>query len=107
MRSSNRNIRNSRALGLGAAAALLLCTAVQGAEAEHSFVFTAYSNGAGGMQLLSGDYQGAVSAKVFSTPMKAMSSRGGSCRNCTRALRQPAARSDLTAMPTLGTSTAS
>jgi hypothetical protein len=60
MRSSNRNSGNSRALTVAAAAALLLCTAVQGAEAEHSFVFTAYSNAAGGEQLVSGDYQSAA-----------------------------------------------
>jgi hypothetical protein len=60
MRSSNCNNSKARTLGFAAAAALLLCTAAQGAESEHNFVFTAYSNGAGGTQLVGGDYQGAA-----------------------------------------------
>jgi hypothetical protein len=60
MRSSNCNNSNTRTLGFAAAAALLLCTAAQGAESEHNFVFTAYSNGAGGTQLAGGDYQAAA-----------------------------------------------
>jgi len=47
---------------LGAAAALLLGSAVQAAEEPHTFVLTAYSNARGGMSLLGGDYGAALRA---------------------------------------------
>ena len=63
MRSFSRNSRKPhRALGLAVATSLLLGSAVQAAEQSHSFVLTAYSNGAGGAELVSGDYQGATEA---------------------------------------------
>ncbi len=61
MRSSSRNSRKAfRALPLAAAVSLLLGPAAQ--AAEHNFVFTAYSNGTGGTELVSGNYQAATRA---------------------------------------------
>src|SRR5690349_18192510 len=63
MRSYSRNsCKPSRALPLAAAVSLLLGTATQAAEPAHSFVLTAYSNTAGGAELVSGDYQAATEA---------------------------------------------
>ena len=64
MRSSSRNSRKPyRVLGLTAAAvSLLLGSAVQSAEQAHNFVLTAYSNGRGGAELLSGNYAAAADA---------------------------------------------
>jgi hypothetical protein len=63
MRSYSRNsCKASRALGLAAAVSLLLGTAAQAADPSHSFVLTAYSNGAGGADLVSGNYQAAAEA---------------------------------------------
>jgi tetratricopeptide (TPR) repeat protein len=62
MRSFSRNsCKSYRTLGLAAAISLLLGTAAQAADPAH-FVFTAYSNGAGGAQLIDGDYPAAVSS---------------------------------------------
>ena len=58
MRSSSRNSRETlRALGLAAAASLLLGSAAQ--AGEHNFVMAAYTDGRGGMALVSGDYAAA------------------------------------------------
>jgi hypothetical protein len=65
MRSSSRNSRKPyRVPGLTAAAvSLLLGSAVQSAEQQaHNFVLTAYSNGKGGAELLSGNYAAAADA---------------------------------------------
>jgi len=60
MRSSPRNIRKRyRAVGLAIPLALLHMT-TQAAEPAHCFVFTAFSNGAGGAELVSGGYTAAV-----------------------------------------------
>jgi hypothetical protein len=61
MRSSNSH-KPYRILGLAAAVALLLGSAAQAAEPAHYFVLTAYSNGVGGAQLVSGNYAAAAEA---------------------------------------------
>jgi hypothetical protein len=61
MRSSNSHMP-APALALAAAVALLLGSAAQAADASHNFVLTAYSNGKGGAELVSGDYDGATKA---------------------------------------------
>jgi len=61
MRSSSRNSRQPyRALGLAAAVSLLLGSTVRAADPPHSFVLTAYSNGKGGADLISGNYAAAA-----------------------------------------------
>jgi hypothetical protein len=62
MRSSSRNSRKPYLVpGLAAAAvSLLLGSAVPAAEPSHNFVLTAYSNGKGGAELISGDYAAAA-----------------------------------------------
>lgn len=61
MRSSSRNSRrHARALGLATAASLLLGSAAQAADPSHSFVLTAFINGKGGKELMSGDYESAT-----------------------------------------------
>lgn len=45
---------------MGVAVALLLGSAVQAAEPAHNFVLTAYSNGRGGPELMSGNYAAAA-----------------------------------------------
>jgi hypothetical protein len=54
--------RNSCKLGVTTAVSLLLATAAQAADPAHSFVLTAYSNSAGGADLVSGNYQAASEA---------------------------------------------
>ncbi len=46
-----------RILSLAAAVALLGCSAALAADQDHSFVLTVYSDGAGGRELMGGDYQ--------------------------------------------------
>src|SRR6267143_6161378 len=61
MSSYGRNSRKpAQAPGLGLAAALLLGSAANAADQAHTFVLTAYSNGAGGASLVSGEYGAAV-----------------------------------------------
>jgi hypothetical protein len=63
MRSYSRNSRKSYSvLGLGAAVSLLLGPAAQATDSSHNFVLTAYSNGAGGAELISGNYPAATEA---------------------------------------------
>jgi tetratricopeptide (TPR) repeat protein len=62
MRSSSRNSRESfRVLGLAAAVSLLLGSAAQSAE-QHNFVLTAYTNGRGGQELVTGKFDEAGKA---------------------------------------------
>ena len=61
MRSSNSH-KPYRILGLTAAVSLALGQAAQAAEPAHNFVLTAYSNGTGGTELISGDYAAAAEA---------------------------------------------
>ena len=68
MRSYSRNsCKPSSVLGLAAAVSLLLGSAAQAAEPSHSFVLTAYSNSAGGAELVSGNYQAATEALLWDT----------------------------------------
>jgi Flp pilus assembly protein TadD len=61
MRSSGRNSRKPyRVLSLAAAVSLLLGSAAQAADPTHNFVLTAYSNGQGGAELISGNYAAAA-----------------------------------------------
>jgi len=62
MSSSSRNSRNpSQAVRLGVAAALLIGSAAFAAEQQaHTFVLTAYSNAAGGNELVTGNYDDAA-----------------------------------------------
>lgn len=61
MLSSNSH-KPYRILGLAAAVSLLLGQAAQAAEPAHNFVLTAYSNGTGGAELISGKYAAAAEA---------------------------------------------
>jgi hypothetical protein len=61
MPSSNSH-KPYRILGLAAAVALLLGQAAQAADPSHNFVLTAYSNGTGGAELISGNYAAAADA---------------------------------------------
>ena len=65
MLSSNSH-KPYRILGLAAAVSLLLGQAVQ-ADPAHNFVLTAYSNGMGGADLISGNY-GAAAEALHSHP---------------------------------------
>ena len=70
MRSSSRNSRETlRALGLAAAASLLLGSAAQ--AGEHNFVLTAYTNGRGGQALVTGDYEAAGRALSYKPTLSA------------------------------------
>jgi tetratricopeptide (TPR) repeat protein len=61
MSSYSRNSRKpSQALHLALAAALLAGSAAHAADQPHSFVLTAFSNGAAGQSLVTGDYDTAV-----------------------------------------------
>jgi hypothetical protein len=61
MLSSNSH-KPYRILGLAAAVSLALGQAVQAAEPAHNFVLTAYSNGQGGADLITGNYGAAAEA---------------------------------------------
>jgi hypothetical protein len=62
MSSHSRNSARKpfQAVRLAVAAALLIGSAAHAADPSHTFVLTAYSNGAGGESLMSGDYDTAV-----------------------------------------------
>jgi Flp pilus assembly protein TadD len=59
MLSSNSH-KPYRILGLAAAVSLALGQAAQAGDAAHNFVLTAYSNGTGGTELISGNYGAAA-----------------------------------------------
>src|SRR5437899_3032681 len=61
MRSSNSH-KSSALLGIAAAVALLLGPLAQAEGTSHNFVLTAYSNGKGGPELISGEYTAAAEA---------------------------------------------
>ena len=61
MLSSNSH-KPQRILGLAAAVSLLLGSAAQAVDRGHNFVLTAFSNGRGGAELVSGKYGEAVQA---------------------------------------------
>jgi hypothetical protein len=61
MSSSSRNSKKpSQALHLALAAALLAGSAAHAADQPHAFVLTAFSNGAAGQSIMTGDYDTAV-----------------------------------------------
>src|SRR5215471_15644076 len=83
MRSYSRNsCKPSRAPGLTAAVSLLLGTAAQAADPSHSFVLTAYSNGAGGADLVNGNYQAANEALHHATTLASADESSTSNNRC-------------------------
>jgi hypothetical protein len=83
MRSSSCNSRKQlRAPGLAAAVSLLLGTAAQAGERPHSFVLTAYSNAAGGTDLVSGNYQAANEVLRYHSALTALDASASSNNRC-------------------------
>lgn len=83
MRSSSRNSRKPyRVLGLAAAASLLLGSAVQAADPSHSFVLTAFSNGKGGADLISGNYEAAQKALQYRSSLSTFHTSTTSNNRC-------------------------
>jgi hypothetical protein len=83
MRSSSRNSREQlRVLGLAAAVSLLLGSAAQAGEQSHNFVLTAYSNGKGGPDLVSGNYQAADRELRYHTSLSAFDGSTNSNNRC-------------------------
>lgn len=83
MRSSSRNSREQlRVLGLAAAVSLLLGSAAHAGEQSHSFVLTAYSNGRGGTDLVSGNYQAANEALHNHASLSAVDGSTSSNNRC-------------------------
>ncbi len=84
MRSSSRNSREqlSVVLGFAAAVALLIGECAQAAEQSHDFVLTAYSNGKGGQDLLSGNYEAADKATYARPSFLASDSSTNSNNRC-------------------------
>ena len=81
MRSFSRNSRETLSvLGLAAAASLLLGSAAQ--AGEHNFVMAAYTDGRGGMALVSGDYAAAGKALGFKPTLSAFDSSSNSNNRC-------------------------
>ena len=81
MRSFSRNSRETLSvLGLAAAASLLLGSAAQ--AGEHNFVMAAYTDGRGGMALVSGDYAAAGKALGFKPTLSAFDSSTNSNNRC-------------------------
>src|SRR3954454_1139943 len=81
MRSSSRNSRGTlSALGMVAAAALLLGPAAQ--AGEHDFVLTAYTNGQGGRALVAGDYAAAGQALGHEPTLSAFDTSTNSNNRC-------------------------
>jgi hypothetical protein len=83
MGSSSRNSREPlRVLGLAAAVSLLLGSAAQAGEQSHNFVLTAYSNGKGGPDLVSGNYAAADKALHYRTSLSASDGSTSSNNRC-------------------------
>jgi hypothetical protein len=83
MDSSSRNSREPfRLAGLAAAVSLLLGSTAQAGEQSHNFVLTAYSNGRGGPDLLSGNYQAADKALHYHTSLSAFDGSSSSNNRC-------------------------
>ena len=79
---SRNSCKPHRAPGLAVAVSLLLGSAAHAADPTHSFVLTAYSNGTGGAELLSGDYPGAVEALKHRTTPASMDPSTTSNNRC-------------------------
>jgi hypothetical protein len=83
MGSSSRNSREQlRVLGLAAAVSLLLGSAAQAGEQSHDFVLTAYSNGKGGPDLISGNYEAASKALHYNASLSALDGTASSNNRC-------------------------
>ena len=83
MRSSGRNSREQlRVPGLAAAVALLLGSGAQAGEQSHKFVLTAYSDGRGGPDLVSGDYESATRALRYHASLSASDGTASSNNRC-------------------------
>jgi hypothetical protein len=83
MGSSSRNSREPlRVLGLAAAVSLLLGSAAQAGEQSHNFVLTAYSNGKGGPDLVSGNYAAADKVLHYRTSLSAFDGSRSSNNRC-------------------------
>jgi hypothetical protein len=83
MRSSSRNSREKfSVLSLAAAVSLLLGSAVQAGEQSHNFVLTAYSNGKGGPDLISGDYAAAGKVLQYRPSLSAFDGGTNSNNRC-------------------------
>lgn len=67
---------------LGVAVALLLGSTVQAADPAHSFVLTAYSNGLGGPELISGNYAAAAEALHYGAAPSAVDASTTSNNRC-------------------------
>jgi hypothetical protein len=81
MLSSNSH-KPYRVLGLAAAVSVLLGSAVQAADAAHNFVLTAYSNGLGGPELISGNYGAAAEALHYGAAPSALDASTTSNNRC-------------------------
>jgi hypothetical protein len=83
MRSSSRNSREQfRLAGLAAAVSLLLGSAAQAGEQSHNFVLTAYSDGKGGPDLVSGNYEAATKALRYHPSLSAFDGSTSSNNRC-------------------------
>src|SRR5882757_152353 len=83
MRSSSRNSREQfRLAGLTAAVSLLLGSAAHAGEQSHNFVLTAYSDGKGGPDLVSGDYEAATKALRYHPSLSALDGSTSSNNRC-------------------------
>jgi len=81
MLSSNSH-KPYRILGLAAAISLLLGPAAQAATSAHNFVLTAYSNGVGGAELISGNYAAAAAALHYQPAISAFDASTTSNNRC-------------------------
>jgi hypothetical protein len=82
MRSFARNSRKQLRAPCVAAAVSLLGAAVLAADGEHNFVLTAYSNGRGGPELISGDFTGAARVLSHVSPTFALQTSTTSNNRC-------------------------
>ncbi len=83
MRSSSRNSRGKfSALGLAATVSLLLGAAAQAGERAPDFVLTAYTNGKGGTDLISGNYAAAGKALHYRPTLSAAENSTNSNNRC-------------------------
>ena len=83
MGSSSRNSHEQLSLpGVAAAVSLLLGCAAHAGEQSHNFVLTAYSNGKGGPDLVSGNYDAAREALKYPTTLSTFDASTNSNNRC-------------------------
>jgi hypothetical protein len=83
MRSSSRNSREQfRSAGLAAAVSLLLGSTAHAGEQSHNFVLTVYSDGKGGPDLVSGNYEAAGKALHYHTSLSSFDGSTASNNRC-------------------------